>query len=126
MPDFPIFQVVQDRNPNNSRPFGVAQTSMTLTGPRTSVVQMGFSTEEAAQAFIEANRDKTLDKWKALCSLAGHWQDGSQELVQLFWDDATVTAHISVGKKRYWGHSFDEALAKAIADQKAMSNDSEA
>ncbi len=59
-----------------------------------------------------------IDKWKAFKELAGHIQDGSSEIVVLFWDDATGTAHIKVGKKRsYYGSTFDEALNKAVRDE---------
>lgn len=54
------------------------------------------------------------DKWATLQKLCGYWQDGSCTTVTLGIDDATHTYHIKVGKKDYWGDSFDEALAKAI------------
>lgn len=52
-------------------------------------------------------------KWKKLISLAGYVQDGSCETVSLFWDDATRTALIQVGKKTYGrdGCGFETALS---------------
>lgn len=49
--------------------------------------------------------DRIIDdanRWLKLKSLIGYVQDGSNETVKLFWDDATNTPFIVVGKKSYY------------------------
>jgi len=59
------------------------------------------------------------DYWKGLKNLIGFVQDGSNTTVKIFWDDATTTAYIQVGKKSYTGTSLDEVLRNAIDAQGA-------
>jgi hypothetical protein len=40
-------------------------------------------------------------RWKKLIRLCGSVQDASDVTVKLFWDDATLSAHIQVGNKTY-------------------------
>lgn len=59
--------------------------------------------------------EKNAGEFDGLVRLAGYVQDGSQTTVKLSLDDATGTAHITVGTRRYWGDTFRGALLKAIA-----------
>ena len=56
-----------------------------------------------------------------LIALTGHIQDGSNTTVTLSQDDATHTKHITVGKQRFWGHTWDEAIRKAHQSRKDIS-----
>lgn len=51
--------------------------------------------------------------YDCLIELLGHIQDGSNTVVTLFQDDATHTKHITVGKQRFYGSNWDEAIRKA-------------
>lgn len=51
-----------------------------------------------------------------LRAIVGYVQNASDVTVTIFQDDATRTYHISVGKRRYWGDSFEEAIDNAYAD----------
>lgn len=46
-------------------------------------------------------KEQDAKRWKKLIRLCGFTQNASDVTVKLFWDDATNTAHISVGKKTY-------------------------
>ena len=49
-----------------------------------------------------------------LRELMGYVQNGSDETVSLFQDDATMDYMLRVGKKTYWGHSLENVIAKAF------------
>lgn len=59
-------------------------------------------------------------RWQTIVALMGHWQDGSDETVTLFQDDATRTAILTVGNganmRRFYreGYGIDAALAEAF------------
>lgn len=53
--------------------------------------------------------------WDALMEICGHWQDGSQERVTLFQDDATKTCVIRVGEKPKDKHYFKEGGSFELA-----------
>lgn len=55
-----------------------------------------------------------IDYWRVLISLVGHPHDGSDTTVKLFWDDATMTPFIIVGKKSYYVEhgSFESVILK--------------
>lgn len=50
------------------------------------------------------------NRLKELREMCGHWQNGSCTDVHIYEDDATHTWIVLVGKKRYYGDTFDEAL----------------
>ena len=54
---------------------------------------------------------KTLE---SLRELMGYVQNGSEETVYLFQDDATKDFMLRVGKKTYWGRSLENVIAKAF------------
>lgn len=51
--------------------------------------------------------------------LMGYVQNGSNDSVSMYQDEATSTYHVRVGtglrSKAYWGDSLEEAIAKANA-----------
>lgn len=57
-------------------------------------------------------------KWEKLIELCGHLQDGSQTTVKLYQDDATRTAHITVGKVSYFGADWSDVLNKIQLPEK--------
>lgn len=75
------------------------------------------------------NRKRVMDQleqdamnWRNLLEVAGHWQDGSDEIVTLYQDDATRECLVKVGyeskfgrvPRHYPGATFAGALAAAI------------
>ena len=88
-------------------------------GTRNEEVEAANLLAKNALAAIE-QRIKALEadakRWKATKELAGHWQDGSDETVTLFPDDATGTYHIICGKQSYFGSSFNEAVDRAMSE----------
>ena len=54
---------------------------------------------------------KTLNYLK---ELMGYVQNGSDETVYLFQDDATMDYILRVGKKTYWGFSLENVIEKAF------------
>ena len=54
---------------------------------------------------------KTLNHLK---ELMGYVQNGSDETVSLFQDDATMDYMLRVGKKTYWGLSLENVIEKAF------------
>lgn len=46
-------------------------------------------------------------RWQKLIKLCGYLEDSSQEKVIIYQDDATRTAHITIGKKTYSGESIE-------------------
>ena len=64
-----------------------------------------------------ATRDsKDAARWRGLKELAGYYQDGSQQTVKLYQDDALRSCFIEAGNKTYGtdGSSFDSAIDEAI------------
>lgn len=53
-------------------------------------------------------------RFKNLRHLMGYVQDGSQDSVTLFQDDATSDYFVKVGKQSFFGTSLNEAIDKAI------------
>ena len=49
-----------------------------------------------------------------LRELMGYVQNGSDETVSLFQDDATMDYMLRVGKKTYWGLSLENVIEKAF------------
>ena len=54
---------------------------------------------------------KTLNHLK---ELMGYVQNGSDETVYLFQDDATMDYILRVGKKTYWGFSLENVIENAF------------
>ena len=54
---------------------------------------------------------KTLNHLK---ELMGYVQNGSDETVYLFQNDATMDYILRVGKKTYWGFSLENVIEKAF------------
>lgn len=55
--------------------------------------------------------------WSRLRELCGYYQDGSNETVVLFQDDATRECLVRVGKKVAVGSSFEMAIIRASNGQ---------
>jgi hypothetical protein len=53
---------------------------------------------------------------KRLIDLAGYHQNGSDETVKLYQDDAARTYHVQIGNKSNYGHSFRQAIDAALGD----------
>lgn len=98
---------------------------MTVRNERLEQFIQGIDLEELAQEFdlgcIEhdlkdmakelLSTRKTLE---SLRKLMGYVQNGSEETVYLFQDDATKDFMLRVGKKTYWGRSLENVIAKAF------------
>ncbi len=50
--------------------------------------------------------------WLDLLELVGHWQEGTNDVVTLYQDEATQTCHIRVGKKMEYASSFEGVMQK--------------
>lgn len=90
-------------------------TSQELThaGKETEAIKAALSTA-LSEVFAERDALKAdAERLATLRNLQGHWQDGSGETIKLFQDDATRTFHITVGKKSWWGNSFEAAIDAA-------------
>lgn len=59
--------------------------------------------------------DRNAVRWNKLMRLIGTPANASDETVKMFWDDATMTAHIQVGKEVYGtDHGSFEAVIDSI------------
>ena len=55
------------------------------------------------------------EKWKWLTGkMTGSIFDGSETTVKFCQDGTTGSAHITIGRRDYYGSNFDEAMEKAI------------
>ena len=68
--------------------------------------------QEMAVELIAAR--KSVQALKSLRNLMGYVQNGSEETVSLFQDDATKDFMLRVGKKTYWGNSLENVIDKAF------------
>ena len=68
--------------------------------------------QEMAAELIAAR--KSVQTLKILRELMGYVQNGSDETVSLFQDDATMDYMLRVGKKTYWGLSLENVIEKAF------------
>ena len=72
--------------------------------------------KEMAQELIEARQ--LAEDMKRLRGLMGYVENGSDQAVELFQDDATRDFFVKTGAYRkensYWGHSLHEAIQKAF------------
>ena len=57
---------------------------------------------------------KAVQTLESLRKLMGYVQNGSDETVSLFQDDATMDYMLRVGKKTYWGLSLENVIDKAF------------
>ena len=57
---------------------------------------------------------KAVQTLESLRKLMGYVQNGSDETVSLFQDDATKDFMLRVGKKTYWGNSLENVIDKAF------------
>lgn len=55
----------------------------------------------------------TLNDINRLC---GFVQNGSNEVLKIYQDEATRTWHVSRGNRAYWGDSLRQALDNALMD----------
>lgn len=71
-----------------------------------------------ATAPSETADSKDAVRWRALKKLAGYYQDGSQQTVKLYQDDALRSCFIEAGRKTYGtdGSSFNSAIDEAMKD----------
>lgn len=69
-------------------------------------------------SLIDDKRD--AERWRKLIRLTGSTLDGSDTTVKLFWDDATRSSHIMVGKEFYGtdNRSF-ESVIDSISESSA-------
>lgn len=73
----------------------------------------------AVQAEAECERlRKDAERLKGLRKLAGFVEDGSNEAVRLYQDDATKDWFVSVGKRNWFGSSLSAAIDAAIAQER--------
>lgn len=66
----------------------------------------------------ETEDSKDAARWRALKKLAGYYQDGSQQTVKLYQDDALRSCFIEAGRKTYGtdGSSFNSCIDAAMKD----------
>ena len=57
---------------------------------------------------------KAVQTLESLRKLMGYVQNGSDETVSLFQDDATMDYMLRVGKKTYWGLSLENVIEKSF------------
>lgn len=77
----------------------------------TAYVTLG-DVKEIAQELLSAR--KAVQTLNSLRKLMGYVQNGSDETVYLFQDDATMDYILRVGKKTYWGFSLENVIEKAF------------
>ncbi len=66
----------------------------------------------AAKAELAACREDAA-RLKGLLELGGYYQDGSHETIRLYQDECTRTFHVAVGKRNYYGPSWEQAIDAA-------------
>lgn len=59
-----------------------------------------------------------INAYYNLRNCLGYIENGTNDTVTIFQDDATRTFHVRVGNRSYWGNSLIDALNKAAEDQK--------
>ena len=57
---------------------------------------------------------KAVQTLESLRKLMGYVQNGSDETVSLFQDDATMDFMLRVGNKTYWGNYLEQVIDKAF------------
>ena len=57
---------------------------------------------------------KAVQTLESLRKLMGYVQNGSDETVSLFQDDATMDFMLHVGNKTYWGNYLEQVIDKAF------------
>lgn len=57
---------------------------------------------------------KDSERLAMLRELMGYVEDGSHDIVKLYQDDATYEFFVSVGKLKYYGKSFEQAIDNAM------------
>lgn len=57
---------------------------------------------------------KAVQTLESLRKLMGYVQNGSDETVSLFQDDATMDYMLRVGNKTYWGNYLEQVIDKAF------------
>ena len=77
----------------------------------TAYVTLG-DVKEIAQELLSAR--KAVQTLNSLRKLMGYVQNGSDETVSLFQDDATMDYMLHVGNKTYWGLSLENVIEKAF------------
>ena len=65
-----------------------------------------------AQELLTAR--KAVQTLNSLRELIGYAQNGSEETVSLFQDDATMDFVLRVGNKTYWGNYLEQVIDKAF------------
>jgi len=73
-----------------------------------STISQLIPTHVLSEGWIADNNSN----WEKLKQLAGYVQDGSNETVKLFQDDATMSYFVKAGNKSHYGSCFEEALNK--------------
>jgi hypothetical protein len=72
----------------------------------------------SAMPDVTADMRCNSDRYKQLQAMMGYWQDGSEQTVTLFQDDATRTVHLKIGDRmprRYYGDSLSQVIEQAAA-----------
>ena len=59
-------------------------------------------------------RDSERLAW--IRQLMGYVQDGSQQAVTIFQDEATNTFHLKAGNREYWANTFEQVIDNASHD----------
>ena len=77
----------------------------------TAYITLGDIKEMAQELLTARKAVQTLNHLK---ELMGYVQNGSDETVSLFQDDATMDYMLRVGKKTYWGLSLENVIEKAF------------
>ena len=79
------------------------------------VVRARLAENKRLAAAEQEALERDAELLNGLLELAGHWQDGSSELIKLHDDDAAREYLVTVGKKTYNAVSFKQAIRAAIA-----------
>ena len=89
---------------------------ITITGEDENLMVRALFLKEMAKELLTARQ--LAQDMKCLRKLMGYVENGSEQTVVLFQDDATRDFFVKTGAYRkensYWGHSLHEAIQKAF------------
>ena len=65
---------------------------------------------------LEADLQAQKAALQAIFWLCGFVEDGSDQVVTIFQDDATLTWHLKAGSREFWADSKSELLHKIVCE----------
>lgn len=98
---------------------GKAHTKWELSRTEHNLVALNRAQSELWKLVEQQARD--AERLHTLYALAGHWQDGSDQPVKLYQDDATCTAMVKVGDRNPTHFCVDRCGFDAAIDEATRS-----